>query len=162
MNSSTARHQEAAPARAQVNDASLDMPTLSRGTTILGRLLRLRCPHCGTGAVLRWDGGVRERCAGCNLRFQRGDGHYFFGAMFFGVMLGELLFAVSFAVLVMATWPDVPWKLLQWALPAGVVVAAPLFIPFSKLVFLSVDVFVRPVAMQECLELRSGAGSDDD
>jgi uncharacterized protein (DUF983 family) len=131
----------------------LEVPTTGRALRILGRLARLRCPHCGVGRVLKWDGGVHMRCSGCNLRFQRGDGHYFFGAMFFGVMLGELLFALTFAAILVSTWPDVPWKLLQWGLPIGVVLAAPLFIPFSKLVFLSVDVFVRPVTTEECLEL---------
>lgn len=148
---------EPTPERPAAGSTPLEVPSAARGTQILARLLRLRCPNCGKGKVLKWDGGVLERCAGCNLRFQRGDGHYFFGAMFFGVMLGELLFAITFAVLVISTWPDVPWKLLQWGLPIGVVLAAPLFIPFSKIVFLSVDVFVRPVTTEECLELHPQA-----
>lgn len=97
----------------------------------------------------RWSGAVHERCTGCNLRFQRSDGHYFFGAMFFGVLLGELLFAVTFGIIVFATWPNVPWSVLQWMLPAGILVAAPLFIPFSKVAFLSVDVLVRPATPNE-------------
>lgn len=115
----------------------------------LSRLFRLRCPHCGAGFVLTWTGSVRPRCSDCQLRFQRGDGHYFFGAMFFGVMLGELLFAVTFGLIVVVTWPNVPWPLLQWLLPVGLLAAAPAFIPFSKLVFLSVDVLVRPVLPSE-------------
>ncbi len=149
-----ARRAEAAPASPM---KPLEVPSVSRGTLLASRVVRLRCPNCGVGRVLKWDGGVRERCSACNLRFQRGDGHYFFGAMFFGVMLGEVLFALTFAALVVSTWPDVPWKLLQWALPVGVVVAAPLFIPFSKIVFLGVDIFVRPVKSEECLELHADA-----
>src|SRR5262245_59387553 len=63
-------------------DTPLEMPTVSRAMTFLSRVFRLRCPHCGNGAVLLWNGGVRERCSGCQLRFQRGDSNYFFGAMF--------------------------------------------------------------------------------
>lgn len=96
-----------------------------------------------------WNGGVRERCSGCRLRFQRGDSNYFFGAMFFGVMIGELLFVVTFGIIVISMWPNVPWTLLQWLMPVGLVTAAPLFIPFAKLVFLSVDVMVRPVVPGE-------------
>ena len=130
-------------------DTPLEMPTMRRSMTVLSRVLRLRCPHCGTGPVLEWNGGVRERCSSCGLRYQRGDRNYFFGAVFFGVMLGELLFAASFATILISMWPNVPWDLIQWALPVGVLVAAPLFIPFSKLVFVSVDVMVRPVLPSE-------------
>jgi hypothetical protein len=94
-------------------------------------------------------GGVRERCDACAFRYARSDRNYFFGAMFFGVMMGELLFAVTFGVIILSMWPDVPWGVMQWALPLGVVLAAPVFIPLSKLVWVSVDVFVRPVTPDE-------------
>jgi uncharacterized protein (DUF983 family) len=130
-------------------DTPLEMPTLARLPRFLSRLFRLRCPHCGQGAVLKWDGSVLARCSSCHFRYQRGDSNYFFGAMFFGVMLGELLFAITFGIWVISSWPDVPWKVLQWVLPIGVLGTAPLFIPFSKVAFLSVDVFVRPVVPVE-------------
>jgi hypothetical protein len=69
--------------------------------------------------------------------------------MFFGVMMGELLFAVTFLIVLVSMWPDVPWDLITWAFPLGVLASAPILIPFSKLVWLSVDVFVRPVVANE-------------
>lgn len=130
-------------------DTPLELPSAARGLTFASRLVRLRCPHCGGGAVLTWSGTVRERCSACGFRYARSDRNYFFGAMFFGVMMGELLFAITFGAIVISMWPDVPWDVMQWALPLGVLAAAPIFIPLSKLVWVSVDVFVRPVGSDE-------------
>lgn len=69
--------------------------------------------------------------------------------MFAGVMMGELLFAVTFLIVLVSMWPNVPWDVITWAFPVGVLVAAPALIPFSKLVWLSVDVLVRPVVPEE-------------
>jgi uncharacterized protein (DUF983 family) len=134
---------------ARNTDTPLELPSAARGLTFLSRLLRLRCPHCGNGAVLSWSGTVLDRCSVCGFRFARSDQNYFFGAMFFGVMMGELLFALTFGAIIIARWPDVPWGVMQWALPLGVVLAAPIFIPLSKVVWVSVDVFVRPVTPDE-------------
>lgn len=133
----------------RATDTPLAVPSVGRALVALGRVLRLRCPHCGKGRVLKWNGSLHERCDSCNLRYNRGDRHYFGGAMFFGVMMGELLFAVSFAVVLLSMWPDVPWDYITWVFPLGVVAAAPILIPFSKLVWLSVDVFIRPVVREE-------------
>jgi uncharacterized protein (DUF983 family) len=105
----------------------------------------LRCPHCGGGAVLTWKGAVRARCSRCNLRFQRSDNNYFFGAVFFGLLLGEAIFAVSFGIMVIAMWPSVPWDTLTYGLPLGMIVVCALMVPISKVVWLAVDVLVRPV-----------------
>jgi uncharacterized protein (DUF983 family) len=132
-------------------DTPLDMPSMSRALRLLGRTILLRCPQCGRGAVLTRAGRVRERCSDCNLRFERGPRNYFSGAMFFGVLLGELAFAVTFFIFLVATWPDVPWRLIQFAFPIGTALLVPLLIPFSKVVWLAFDVLVRPVQPRELL-----------
>ena len=99
--------------------------------------------------MLRWNLALHERCDTCNLRFNRGDRHYFGGAMFFGVMMGELLFAVTFAIVLVSMWPNVPWDQITWIFPLGVLASAPVLIPFSKVVWLTADVFVRPVVAEE-------------
>jgi uncharacterized protein (DUF983 family) len=133
----------------RATDTPLEMPSVSRALVVLSRIVRLSCPHCGRGHVLKLNGSVRERCNVCNLRFNRGDRHYFGGAMFFGVMIGELLFAISFMIVLVSMWPEVPWDRITWIFPLGVLASAPILIPFSKLVWLSVDVFVRPVVPEE-------------
>lgn len=138
-----------APSPRRATDTPLEMPSFARGLVAVSRMLRLRCPHCGTGAVLQWNLSLHERCPSCNLRYNRGDRHYFGGAMFFGVMLGELLFAVTFLIVLVSMWPNVPWDRITWIFPLGVLAAAPILIPFSKVAWLSVDVFVRPVVADE-------------
>jgi uncharacterized protein (DUF983 family) len=131
------------------SETPLEMPTASALVRTMSRTLRLRCPHCGQGRVLRWWGAVIPRCASCNFRFERSDESYFSGAMFFGLMLGEFIFGLTLLAVIVSMWPAVPWDTMSWAIPAGMVVVMILMIPFSKLVWLAVDVLVRPVHPRE-------------
>jgi uncharacterized protein (DUF983 family) len=125
------------------------MPNSRQAFRALGRALRFRCPHCGNGWVLSHFGKVRERCAACGFRFERTDESYFSGAMFFGLLMGEGLFAVSLLIIVVASWPNVPWDALTFGAPIGMLLLLPILLPFSKVVWLAIDVLVRPVQPQE-------------
>lgn len=125
------------------------MPTVARTLRLFWRAFRFRCPHCGAGSVLTRTGDVRARCAACNLQYQRGPANYFSGAMFFGVMLGELAFAITFGIVLVVMWPNVPWNVMTYAFPIGAAIVALLLIPFSRVVWLTVDVLVRPVQSHE-------------
>jgi hypothetical protein len=103
--------------------------------------------------VLRWWGAVIPRCASCNFRFERTDESYFSGAMFFGLLLGEFIFGLTLLVVIVSMWPAVPWDTMSWAIPSGMVVVMILMIPFSKLVWLAVDVLVRPVQPGELAQV---------
>lgn len=128
------------------------MPAPGTALMLLRRTLRLRCPHCGKGAVMNRRGGVLPRCASCNFRFERSDENYFAGAMFFGLLFGELMFAVSLLVIIVAMWPKVPWDTMMWAIPLGMVVVLIFWIPISRVVWLAIDVLVRPVQPAELEE----------
>ena len=142
------------PAAQRSTDSALDLPSMGRGLTLLGRALRLRCPHCGGGAVLqgwhprRW-GMARDRCAGCGFRFTRSDERYFAGAMICNLLVAELLFALGMVAAVLATWPDVPWDGLTYVAAAGMVVVPFLFYPVAMVLWLTVDVLFRPVGADE-------------
>ena len=84
-------HQQPRRSLIRNSDSALEMPTVARVLRLVGRTIRLRCPHCGEGAVLSWKGSVRANCSGCGLRFKRSDDHYFFGAVFFGLLMGEAM-----------------------------------------------------------------------
>jgi uncharacterized protein (DUF983 family) len=131
------------------------MPTAAVALQGLGRLLRLRCPHCGQGPVLGAWGRVRERCTPCGFRYERTNDSYFSGAMFFGLLLGEGVFALSLLIVVVSSWPDVPWDALTYGAPLGMLLLLPLLLPVSKVIWLSIDVLVRPVQPDE---LRVAAG----
>jgi uncharacterized protein (DUF983 family) len=143
-----------APPAPRTTETALSLPSLGRGLTLLGRALRLRCPHCGTGPVLRgWDpqrwGSARERCSGCGFRFTRSDDRYFAGAMLPNLLMAELTFALVFVAVVLLTWPDVPWDGLTYGIATAMAVGPFALYPVSMVVWLTLDVLVRPVTPDE-------------
>ena len=93
-------------------------------TTVLGRGLRRRCPHCGRGRLFRKGVVLHERCAVCNLEYVRnaGDPWAFLlivdracfvlpvvAGIYFGVLTGGglvlVLFFGSIVVSLMVTTP---------------------------------------------------------
>jgi len=125
------------------------IPTLGRALLLAARALRLRCPHCGRGAVLGTWGVVRTRCANCGFRFERSDDSYFSGAMFFNLAIAEFLFAVAFLLAIVMLWPNVPWDTIMYVAVIGMLMTPIVLYPFSKVVWLALDVFLRPVTADE-------------
>lgn len=137
----------------RTTESPLELPTVGRACVLLGRVLRLRCPHCGRGAVLTRRASMRQRCAACGLRFERSDDGYFSGAMYVGLMMGETLFGLALLVTMLVSWPDVPWDALTHIAPIGMIVVMLLLIPISRVVWLALDILVRPVTAAELLSL---------
>lgn len=79
--------------------------------------------------------------------------------MFFGMMIGEGSVVLALVVTMLVTWPNVPWDALQWGGAAGIILVAPLLIPFSRVVWLAVDVLVRPVVPEEMIDSREDDGT---
>lgn len=139
----------AAPRIAQrTSDSPLRMPTMRELTLGLRRAIRLRCPHCGSGRVMRGI-AVRDRCDVCGLRFERTDDNYFGGAVFFGLFCGELVVALTLLVTILVTWPTVPWDGILYGVTIGSILALPVSLPLAKVVWLHVDTLVRPVQPEE-------------
>lgn len=80
------------------------------------------------------------------MRLERGESGYQVGAYMFNIIASELVFAVIFVGILLATWPSPPWTLLQWGAPLLMVLAPVLFYPYSKTLFLAFDLIFRPVA----------------
>jgi uncharacterized protein (DUF983 family) len=116
---------------------------------LLRRLLRLRCPNCGGSAVLRSPTRLHSHCSSCGFRFERSDENYFSGAVFVNYMFCGAMFVVAFLLTMLITWPDVPWTLLTYGMPAVMVAAVILLHPVSKVMWLTLDVLVRPVMPDE-------------
>ncbi len=110
----------------------------------LGRALRLRCPHCGEGRLLVHWFRLHDRCPVCGLALERGDEGYQVGSYTLNIVGVELLFALCFVGIAAATWPDVPWTLLQYGGGALMVVGPLLAFPFARAVFLACDLMMRP------------------
>jgi Protein of unknown function (DUF983) len=98
---------------------------------------------------MRWSGTVLPRCRSCNFRFERSDESYFSGAMFFGLLMGEFIYGILLLVILVSMWPNVPWDTITWAMPLGVLLVMVFVIPVSRVVWLTVDVLVRPVQPEE-------------
>lgn len=108
---------------------------------MLLRGLTLRCPNCGAWGVFKSYGVLRDHCPRCGVRLDRGEGG---AGMVLNLFVSEMLFAAAFVLTLILTWPNVPWNFLQWGSVAGMVIAPFLFYPFSRTLWLAIDLNFRP------------------
>ncbi len=111
---------------------------------LLGRALRLRCPHCGGGPIFVTWSRLVPSCPVCGLGLERGEEGYWLGAYFFNLMAMEALFGVWVLALLWLTWPTPPWLFFQLGTIALMAIAPFACFPFSKTLFLAFDLWVRP------------------
>lgn len=123
-------------------------PPLTRWRLLLRGLTR-RCPVCGkTGIFRRWFWMVR-RCPRCDFRFEREQGD-FIGAIGVNTIVTFGLLLVVVLTSVLLTYPDGMWIALVAAL--AVAILFPLvFYPFSKTLWLAVNLAMRPLEPGEAL-----------
>lgn len=122
---------------------------MPRTVLLFTRALRLRCPNCGQGRLLEAWLRMRSHCPVCGLKTERGEEGYQVGSYMFNIVAAELIFAAAFVAVLAATWPDPPWKLLEYGGIALMIVAPFVFFPFSKTLFLAFDLVFRPAAHDE-------------
>ena len=103
--------------------------SVQRVTRLLWRAIRLRCPNCGGGPIFRSWLRMRAQCPVCGLQLERGEEGYQVGSY-----------------MLLLTWPTPPWTLLQYGGLVLMILAPFLFFPFSKTLFLAVDLLFRPAS----------------
>ena len=135
--------------RRRMTDTPMETPSAGRLLVALTSAARLRCPHCRRGKVLRNWYGMHERCPACHFRYERSDENYFQGAMFINFMIGGFTFGASLLAVLMLSWPNVPWDALTYGAPVVMLAFMVLLYPISKVVWLTVDVMLRPVTREE-------------
>jgi uncharacterized protein (DUF983 family) len=123
--------------------------SISRATRLFGRALRLSCPNCGGRPILRSWLRMRLYCPACGLPLERGEHGYQVGSYMFNIIASELIFAACFIGVLLWTWPNPPWDLLQWGGPGLMILAPFVFFPFSKTLFLAFDLLFRPATAEE-------------
>jgi uncharacterized protein (DUF983 family) len=120
------------------------MPQLPRARTIVSRALRLRCPACGgRPIVLSWF-RLCSSCPSCGFRLDRGEPGYWVGSYTVNLFATEAVFVAYFVSAMFLTWPSVPWNpVLYGGVAVGVVAPFALF-PFTKTLYLAIDLCFRP------------------
>jgi uncharacterized protein (DUF983 family) len=88
-------------------------------------------------------------CSNCQFQFDRGEDDYYIGAYTLNLIVAELIVVSAMVVVIVTRWPDVPWKQMPWAL-AILAIGGPLFTyPFSKSVWLAIDLTFRPAETRD-------------
>ncbi len=100
-------------------------------SSTLGDILRQRCPRCRRGSIFRYSiyrGFPRmcERCAVCDLKFQREEG-YFLGAMYISFCLALVIIALIAVLL---------WVITGWWITRVTIWAVVLFLPLAPAISL--------------------------
>jgi hypothetical protein len=92
---------------------------------------------------------MADRCPSCGLVLTRKESGYSLGGFWLNMLFAEGTTVALFVGTLLATWPEPPWTLLQYGLPALALLTPVLFYPFSKTLFLALDLAVRPAAHYE-------------
>ena len=69
--------------------------------------------------------------------------------MFVGYMMLAGLFIAVFAGTVLVTSPHVPWDGLAYGAPIAMLILSIPMVPFARVVWLTIDVLLRPVLPSE-------------
>ena len=116
---------------------------------MVARALARRCPNCGGRGIFASYTRLEDRCPTCGIRLQRGESDYFIGAYLLNLVAVELLFALVLGIWVVATYPNTPWKLIQWGGLLLMLAGAVLCYPFAVALWLAADLIFRPMTPEE-------------
>jgi len=117
----------------------------TRSTQLL-RSLTLRCPHCGGRGLFRHWFAMKEACPTCGLSLTISNT---IGANLLNLVAAEVLLMIVIITVVLRTWPDPPWDLLQYGAPLLMVIAPLLLYPVSKSLFVAFDLSLHPDAQPD-------------
>jgi uncharacterized protein (DUF983 family) len=109
---------------------------------MLWRGLTKRCPWCGQGKLFRRWLSLKGRCPRCNLRFEREEGA-FLGAMALNYGVTGVAFIVLLVGWLIVELPEVKLIPLLAASIAVMVVVPILFFPFSKTIWVAIDLLLH-------------------
>jgi hypothetical protein len=91
---------------------------------------------------------MTEACPGCGHRFEREQG-YWLGAVIINTAATFALFLVIGLALIGFTWPEVPWQTILIVTLVFNGLFPVLFYPFSKTIWVAIDLAVRPAEASE-------------
>ncbi|MGH9276892.1 MAG: DUF983 domain-containing protein [Acidimicrobiales bacterium] len=113
---------------------------------LLARGLTRRCPVCGHGDLFESWFRMKERCPGCSYRFEREEG-FFLGAYVVNLVVAEGLIIVLCIVPLIwlsANRPEASIWPIVIAGALGLLIGPLLFYPFSRTVWVALELMLRP------------------
>ena len=119
---------------------------ISRRTRLFLRALMLRCPHCGGRGIFRHWLAMKDACPNCHLSLATGNR---VGAYIFNIAAAEVVMSAVLLAIVLRSWPATPWTLLQYLAPGLMLVMPLLFYPFSKMLWVAMDLAMHPDAQPD-------------
>ena len=121
---------------------------MRRALLLFARALGLRCPNCGSRELFGRRFKLRDACPSCGMRVER-EGGNFTGSITINLVVTELVWVLFLVAAMLATWPSPPVAFLQWG-SIGLMIGFPiLFYPFSKTLWLALDLLFRPLEKPE-------------
>jgi uncharacterized protein (DUF983 family) len=120
-----------------------------RNTTIVLRALQLRCVACGTRPVLLSWFTECPSCPNCGFRLDRHEDGYWIGS--YSVNICTTLCVVTFGLVaaIWWQWPDPDWDAITVGAIVAAVVTPFLIFPWTKTLYLALDVIFRPPAEED-------------
>ena len=122
----------------------LEHSTQEKIGILFGRGLLLHCPACGQSGLFDGVVKLKRSCPGCGLLLQREGQGYELGSMAVNLVVAEIVWAVTFVSILLWTWPNPPWTLLQWGSAVLMVVLPLLFLRHARVLSLALDLLLRP------------------
>ena len=138
--------------------------------TVLKRGFTRRCPVCGDGGIFRRWLWMADDCPRCAFRFKRVPGHWL-GSWFLNLCVTQGVVVLIILAFGAIAWPDVPVVPMTIAAGAAAVAVPLLFFPWSRTIWVAVELAMRPLELDEGVapgfeleadiaELRAGSGRD--
>ena len=118
---------------------------------MLGRGLLRRCARCGGGGLFQTWFRIRERCPTCGYRFAREEG-FWLGAYVINLAVTEgllVLFGVVPAIAILAANPEASVVPVMVAGLVAAVLGPVVFHPFSRTLWVAVELIMRPASARE-------------
>lgn len=118
-----------------------------------------RCPRCGAGGIFASWFRLEERCPSCRLRLER-ENDFFLGGYVINLAVTEGLLALALMIYVLRITADPGTSLVPVLVAGGIisVILPVLFFPFSRTIWMAIDLAMRPVPRDEADEGAAGAG----
>jgi uncharacterized protein (DUF983 family) len=121
---------------------------------LIRRGMRKKCPNCASGGIFESWFKLKDRCPTCGYSFEREEG-YWVSAIIVNTAVIEGLFLIVFIVVVIATAPEVEWVPLLIIAVVMNLVFPIFFYPFSKTVWMGIDLYFHPLEAAERPQERS-------